>query len=151
METLLYAAALSIAKPSYAVFSSTVETLSVDSAGLLILLGRGFGMSAMQSGPAMFFVRRSGKELDPLCKGAELAAVLEKLDMPEAQSLAGNLKAKDTVVLIGLPFSPDSREHLHELKDAAAALGIKADEGVFAELKSRYVLMREDITPQLIS
>jgi hypothetical protein len=157
LHILLYGAALAGKKPLYVVCTAAREALSMDSAGRFILFGRGFGMSAMPLPRArlVFLVRRVGKEPDPMSSGEEIASLLRAmgpLGFGDMGALAAEFDKKGPLALIPLPSSPDSREHLHELRDAVAQLGLPADnlEEVLAGLRSGYVLGRADITPELI-
>ena len=153
MHILLYAAALCGHQPPYVLFSFTPGRLTVESAALFILFGRGFGFSAIPPLPSgkLILMRRIGKELDPLARGNEIAAALEsaKKVLGIDPSVVSSTAAKGAFGLVPLPFSPDSREHLHELRDMVAALKIPA-EGmvqVLEKLRSDYVLARLDLTP----
>ncbi|MEW6721938.1 MAG: hypothetical protein AB1324_01610 [Candidatus Micrarchaeota archaeon] len=153
---LLFAAALAIKGAPYVLCTAEAPALTEGLAGKMILFGRGFGMLAIPSGHATLavFVRRTGRELDPISSGAELARLLGCLKEfdPSFESIAAGISRKAEIALIPLPTSPDSREHLHELMDAVKMLGLK-QEGIgplIEDLKRRYVLAREDITPDAI-
>ncbi len=103
----------------------------------------------------LIFVRRMHKELNPLSSGAEIAGMLEKLKVFGELELEGHIeefRKKDAVALVPLPTSPDSREHLHELKDVVNALGLPAGQldAVMASLRADYVSGRKDITPEAL-
>jgi hypothetical protein len=154
---LLYSAALSGKVPDYVVFSTALCGISAELAGRLILLGRGFGMSAMPLNhpSSIFFVRRVRRELDPISSGAELAKVLRALAPLDDSllQLAAGFEKKGTVPLIPLPSSPDNREHLHELRDVVASLSLPAEQlqPVLDSLRTEYVLGRKDITPNALA
>ncbi len=155
---LLYCAALSGHEPSYVLFSMKKGEFTSDDAARLILLGRGLGFSILPLSVAgrMFFIRRVRRELDPISSGQELAQAISPASplYGEAfeKSLA-ELAAKGILPLAPLPASPDSREHLHELRDAIAALGIRAEglDAVLETLRIEYVLGRKDLTPESLS
>jgi hypothetical protein len=158
LHILLYSAALSGHQPSYIIFSTKKSALSEDSAALMILLGRGFGFSAIpaQLPDSHILIRRVRHELDPISSGQELSGALgaAKPVLGSVFALAVSEIAKRGIMpLVPLPSSPDSREHLHELRDVVSMLGISAaniDE-VIERLRIDYVLGRKDITPEIIS
>lgn len=151
LHVLLYSAALSGHSPKYVVFAADRKPLDFSHAGELILLGRGFGMSAFVA-EKLLFVRRVKKELDPLSTGPEISKILDSMVpfVPELGKLVVEYSAKNIVALSPLPTSPDSREHLHEIRDAAEALGLIPEDvdQLMEDLKHRYVYGREDITPE---
>ncbi len=149
LHILLYSVALP-AKVEYVVCYSKIDELTVESAGSLILLGRGFGMSAIAFGQEVLFVRRVKKELDPIATGAEISALLKELDDPQLSAKSSDFEKKTIVPLTPLPISPDRREHLHEIRDVVELLKIspgKIDK-VMDALKDDYVLGRMDLTPE---
>ena len=157
LHLLLYAAALGCARPKNVVYASDDKEVSEDMAGRFILLGRGYGMSAIPIiHPSMlFFLRRVGREYDFLISGPELSKILENLKAFFGSSLdpfISDLSKTIAVALIQLPLSPDSGEHLHEIQDAAVALSISAEEiGPMIEmLKTDYILHRKDIIPEYL-
>ncbi len=155
MHILLYSAALFGHQPSYILFSTKKIPLSVDFASRLILLGRGFGFSALplQKPDMLYFIRRVKRELDPIATGQELAKALSSAKaLIGLEKEAAGLEAKGVVPLIPLPTSPDSREHLHELRDVVLGLGISAPdlEGILESLREEYVHQRKDMTPELL-
>jgi len=156
MHILLYSAALSGHQPSYVLFSFKGREISLDIAALIILLGRGFGFSALPMAPSesIILVRRMKRELDPVSTGAEIAPALES-----AKSALGidgayikSISDAGTLLLAPLPFSPDSREHLHELRDLVSALKLRSGgfDAVLERLRSDYVLSRKDLTPHAL-
>ncbi len=153
IHILLYAAALAGKNPSYVATYTKLGDFSMDTAGRLILFGRGMGMSAIPLKTShLVFLRRLGKELDPISNGAEIAGVLERLKVfgeLELDAHISEFSSKSVVPLIPLPLSPDSREHLHELRDVVSALAIPAGQldAVMATLRADYVSGRKDITP----
>jgi hypothetical protein len=154
MHILLYSAALSGHQPSYILLSMKKPPLSVDFAARLILLGRGFGFCALplQKTDMMFFIRRVKRELDPIATGQELAKALSSVKpLMGLEKEIAELESKGVVPLISLPTSPDSREHLHELRDVVLGLGISAPdlETVLEKLRVEYILQRKDLTPVL--
>jgi len=158
LHILLYSAALSGHQPSYIIFYTKKTALSEDAAALLILLGRGFGFSAIpaQLPDRLLLIRRVKHELDPISNGQEISGVLgaAKPVLGSAFEMAIAETAKRGIMpLIPLPTSPDSREHLHELRDVVSMLGISADnlDGIIERLRVDYVLGRKDITPEIIS
>ncbi len=156
MHVLLYAAALSGRSPSSVVCYTKLGDFSADTAGRLVFFGRGLGMSAIPLKTShLIFVRRMRRELNPLSSGAEIAGLLEKLKVFGELELEGHIeefRQKDAVALVPLPTSPDSREHLHELKDVVNALGLPAGQldAVMASLRADYVSGRKDITPEAL-
>jgi hypothetical protein len=157
LHILLYCAALSGKSVSFVLCSADKEPPSVQSAGKFILFGRGFGMSAIPFNhpKSVYFVRRVGKELYPLSTGQEIAKVLGELVRLGDHSLepvAADFANKESVALVPLPTSPDSREHLHELRDFFVALGLPTGnlQAIMDELRVQYVTGRTDITPQSI-
>jgi hypothetical protein len=158
MHILLYCAALAGHQPSYILFSMGKAEFSADDGARLILLGRGFGFSILPISipDRVFFIRRVRRELDPISSGQELSQALAPakplFDSSFANSLA-ELAGKGILPLAPLPTSPDSREHLHELRDAVAALGMPAAglEAVLEKLRVEYVLGRKDLTPEFLS
>jgi hypothetical protein len=154
MHILLYSAALSGHQPSYILFSMKKPALGMEFATRLILLGRGFGFSALpiQSADSLFFIRRVKRELDPIAGGGELAKALSGVKrIYGIETDVAELEAKGVVPLIPLPTSPDSREHLHELRDVVQNLGIIAPDldNILEKLRIEYVLQRKDMTPEL--
>lgn len=153
LHILMYASALSGRNPKYVVFAGERKPLDFAYAGELIFLGRGFGMSAFAA-ELIIFIRRMGKELDPLSTGQEISMILSAMAplYPSLGAAGSENATKSVVPLVPLPSSPDSREHLHELRDAAEALGLKAQDmaGLLEELKRRYIAEREEISPELI-
>ncbi len=154
---LLYSAALSGKAPDYVVFSTALCGISAELAGRLILLGRGFGMSAMPLNhpSSIFFLRRMRNEIDPISSGAELGKVLRALAPLDQslQNIAAEFEKKGMVPLIPLPASPDNREHLHELRDLVASLNLPSEQlqPVLDSLRTEYVLGRKDITPNALA
>jgi hypothetical protein len=153
LHILLCAAALTGRRPACVVFSTAFHELSEDMAGMLILLGRGFGMSALPPGDprSLLLLRRVGKELDPLSNGQEVAGILRAVAAFVDSTLysAAAFERKGTVALIPLPTSPDTREHLHELRDFVSLAGLPPDhiDSVMEKLRVDYVLARKDISP----
>jgi len=155
MHILLYSAALFGHQPAYILFSTKKIALSVDFASRLILLGRGFGFSALplQKPDMLYFIRRVKRELDPIATGQELAKALSSAKaLIGLEKEAEGLEAKGVVPLIPLPASPDSREHLHELRDVVLGLGISAPDldAILESLREDYVHQRKDMTPELL-
>ncbi|MFN7991204.1 MAG: hypothetical protein U0R44_03530 [Candidatus Micrarchaeia archaeon] len=156
IHALLYAAALAGRKPAYVACYTKLGEFSVDLAGRLIFFGRAWGMSAIPLKTShIIFVRRVKKELDPLSDGGEIASLLsqlKELGELELETHISEFKEKGPVALILLPTSPDSREHLHELRDLVSSLGIAPDqlEDVMISLRSDYVSSRKDITPEVL-
>jgi len=153
LHILLYAAALTGRGAKYAVFSTAVCPLSYELAGKLILLGRGFGMSALpiDHPKSIFFIRKVGNELEPSASGEELADVLRTLVLlePSLAHKAGELAQQESVTLISLPLSPDSREHLHELRELADSLHLEGEtKSVLDDLRDDYIVARKDVTPE---
>lgn len=153
MHVLLYAAALTGRGAKHVVFSTAICPLSYKLAVELILLGRGFGMAALPLGhqKSIFFIRRVGSELEPSAGGEELADVLRTLVLlePSLAQKAGELAEQESVVLIPLPISPDSREHLHELRDAIDSLHLEGDaKDVLDSLRDDYIIARKDVAPE---
>jgi hypothetical protein len=153
LHVLLYSAAMSGKNMKYVVFAAERKPLDANYAGELILLGRGFGMSAFVA-EKLLFVRRMKKELDPLSNGPEVSKLLDSMVpfIPELGKMVLEFSAKNIVALSPLPTSPDSREHLHELRDSAEALGLVPEDmdALVEDLKQRYVYGRQDITPALL-
>jgi hypothetical protein len=153
LHILLYSAAMSGRNPKYIIFAAERKPLDFSHAGELILFGRGFGMSAFVA-EKLLFVRRMKKELDPLSNGPEVSKILDSMVpfVPELGKIVLEFSAKGIVAFAPLPTSPDSREHLHELKDAAESLGLVPPDidQLIEDLKHRYVYGREDITPELL-
>ncbi|MDD5340136.1 MAG: hypothetical protein PHV13_02705 [Candidatus ainarchaeum sp.] len=154
---LLHSCALGMAKPSYvACCVERPDFSDAESAGKLIFIGRGLGMSALPfSHPKMlFFMRRVGREYDPLSSGQELAKIAAAMKplCPEVQAAASEIASKGVVPLVLMPSSPDRMERLRELRDAAIMLDLPAAEldKIFEALKLRYVQSRVDITPPAI-
>jgi hypothetical protein len=154
LHILLYAAALTGRDAKHVVFSTAICPVSYELAGKLILLGRGFGMSVLPitHPKSIFFIRRVGNELDPAAPGEELADVLRTLVLlePSLAQKAGELAAQETVSLIPLPLSPDSREHLHELKEVVDLLHLEGEKEVFDNLRNDYIIARKDVTPESV-
>ena len=152
MHILLYAAALTGRGAKHVVFSTAICPVSYELAGKLILLGRGFGMSVLplNHSKSIFFIRRVGNELEPTAPGEELADVLRTLVLlePSLAQKAGEIAAQETVSLIPLPLSPDSREHLHELKEVVDFLHLEGEKEVFDNLRNDYIIARKDVTPE---
>ncbi|NYZ74334.1 hypothetical protein H0O00_04275 [Candidatus Micrarchaeota archaeon] len=153
VHILLHAAALAIAKPAYVMLAQP-RALSFETACRLIFMGRGLGMSAIPTShkSLLFFIRRMGKESDPIAGGKEISTALRA-----AGGLFGGLDAsiaeiesKSAVALVPLPNSPDTREHLHELKDAVLGLGLPAEslDKVLERLAEEYVSDRKDISTE---
>ncbi|MFH0737958.1 MAG: hypothetical protein V1827_05040 [Candidatus Micrarchaeota archaeon] len=155
LHLLLYSAALTGRNASYVMFSTSSPPISQEFAGKLILLGRGFGMSAIpvHDPKCLFFLRRMGKELDPLSEGEEISKVLKALSKiePALAKTASEFSKKGMVALIPLPISPDSREHLHELRDSVSSLGLKGElQPVLDSLRNDYLIERKDIAPSAL-
>jgi hypothetical protein len=156
LHTLLYGAALAHARTisqstGLAIFAMTRAPFSEPMAGKLIFLGRSAGMQAI-SGKSLLFIRRFGKESDLVADGKSLATALRKAALPGIEDIIAELEKKDAFPLIPLSTSPDSSARLHDISDAAEALGLdKGDkEKVMAKLKEDYVYDRKDITPETI-
>jgi len=153
LHILLYAAALARAKPSYVVLAEP-RAFSFEAACRLIFMGRGLGMSAipLSHKSLLFLIRRVGRESDPIADGKEIAGALKPLValFSGLETPIGEIERKDMVALVPLPNSPDTREHLHELKDAVLALGLPAEslDKVLQRLAEDYVLDRKDISPE---
>jgi len=153
LHILLYAAALARAKPSYVVLAEP-RAFSFESACRLIFMGRGLGMSAipLSHKSLLFLIRRVGRESDPIADGKEIAGALKPLValFSGLETPIAEIEGKDLVALVPLPNSPDTREHLHELKDAVLALGLPAESlgKVLQKLAEEYVLDRKDISPE---
>lgn len=155
MHILLYSAALSGHTPDYILFSCSKPALNVDLAAKLILLGRGMGFCGIQMNKpgALVFIRRVRRELDPISSGKEIAQALEGADaLFGTEKESAELRGKGVVPLVPLPTSPDSREHLHELRDVVQALELDAPDldAVLETLRSEYLLQRKDLTPGLL-
>ncbi|MCI0504179.1 hypothetical protein L0Y65_05740 [Candidatus Micrarchaeota archaeon] len=158
LHILLYSAALSGHQPSYVVFSTKKAPITEDSAAQFILLGRGFGFSGIPARlpDALLLLRRVKRELDPISSGQEISQALgaaRPIFGSRFDAAIGEISKKGIMPLIPLPASPDSREHLHELRDTVPMLGLSADglESVLERLLADYVLGRKDITPEIIS
>lgn len=155
LHILLYAAALTGRGAKYTVFSTAVCPLSYELAGKFILLGRGFGMSALpiDHPKSIFFIRKVGNELEPSASGEELADVLRTLVLlePSLAHKAGELAQQESVILLSLPLSPDSREHLHELRELADSLHLEGEtKAVLDSLRDDYIVARKDVTPETL-
>ncbi len=157
LHLLMYAAALTCVRPKNVMYATERKDVSEDMAGRFILLGRGYGMSAIPINhpSALFFLRRVGREYDFLISGPELAKILENLKAFFGSSLETFIADMDktiAVALVQLPLSPDAGEHLHEIQDAAAALSIPAEEigPIIEMLKTDYILYRKDIIPEYL-
>lgn len=157
LHVLMYGCALGMAKPSYvALCTERPDFSGVESAGRLILIGRGFGMSALPFAHQrmLFFLRRMGKEYDPLSSGQELARVARAMKplCAEVESAAEEISGKGVVPLVLMPSSPDRMERLRELRDASIMLDLPAEklDAIFAELEEQYVRSRMDITPDTL-
>jgi hypothetical protein len=152
---LLYSAALSGHSPTHVVCVLPKSLVSIGFAGILILFGRGFGFSALpaQLPDSIIALRRVRNELDPISSGKEVAGALaaaRPVFGNRFDAIAAEMSQKGVVPLVPLPFSPDSREHLHELRDVVTALGINPNglDVVVEQLRVEYVLGRKDITPE---
>jgi hypothetical protein len=157
VHVLMHSCALGMAKPTYVACCTEKPALNdSESAGKLIFIGRGVAMSAMPftHQKMLFFIRRIGKEYDPLSSGAELAKVVAVMKplCPEVEAAAAEIASKGVVPLVLMPSSPDRLERLRELRDAAIMLDLPADEldKIFESLREQYVQSRVDITPQAI-
>jgi hypothetical protein len=157
LHLLIYAAALGCARAKNIVYASEKKDVSEDMAGRFILLGRGYGMSAMPvNHPSMlFFLRRIGREYDFLISGPEISKIMEGLRVFFGSSLdpiIGNMNKTIAAALVQLPLSPDAGEHLHEIQDAAAALSIPAEEiePMIEVLRTDYIQHRKDIIPEYL-
>jgi hypothetical protein len=157
VHILMHCCALGMAKPAYvACCIERQDFASAESAGRMILMGRGLGMTALPftHQKMLFFLRRIGREYDPLSSGPELvkvAAAMKPL-CPEVAAAASGLASKGVVPLVLMPTSPDRMERLRELRDAAIMLGLQADklDLIFETLKQQYVHLRIDITPAAV-
>ncbi len=156
-HVLLHSCALGLAKPAYVVCCvERPDFTDPESAGKLIFIGRGLGMSAMPFSHArmLFFLRRMGKEYDPLSSGQELAKIAAAMKplCPEVEAAASEIASKGVVPLVLMPTSPDRMERLRELRDAAIMLDLPAGQldKIFEMLKLQYVQSRIDITPPAI-
>ncbi|VVC04768.1 Uncharacterised protein [Candidatus Bilamarchaeum dharawalense] len=153
-QLLLYAAALTKRESKYVICSTKLTKFSLDFVGMLLLLGRGFGMYAISPfNSTLVFVRRIQKE-GPLSTGAEIAHVLRSLRSasgPEVRSAVFDYTQKSLVSLIPLPNSPDRKENLFELREAAPALGFSLEslEKIF-ELLDQSDLGYKDLTPEIL-
>lgn len=152
LHILMHGAALALNKPTHVLCFTDSGISDQDSAGKLILLGRGLGMWAVPlAQPGLFFMRRVGKDYDPMTTGSELVQVFNaaKVCGLNLDKTIAEFSAKGAVALVMLPNSPDRREHLHELKEMVSALGLPADklDALLEILRERYVLERMDITP----
>jgi hypothetical protein len=152
---LLYSAALSGHQPTHIVSILPKSLISIGFAGLLILFGRGFGFSALPVPlpDSVLALRRVRNELDPISSGREIAGALNAAKPVfgnRFDAVAAEMAQKGVVPLVPLPFSPDSREHLHELRDVVAALGINSNglDVVIEQLRVEYVLGRRDVAPE---
>lgn len=157
VHVLMHSCALGMAKPAYVACCTERPDLSdAESAGKLVFIGRGIAMSAMPfTGQKMlFFIRRIGKEYDPISSGEELAKVVGAMKplCPDIAAAASEIASKGVVPLILMPSSPDRLERLRELKEAAIMLDLPADalDKIFDTLKEQYVQSRIDITPPAI-
>jgi hypothetical protein len=157
VHVLMHSCALGMAKPAYVACCTERPSLAdTESAGKLVFIGRGIAMSALPftHQKLLFFMRRIGKEYDPLSSGTELArvALAMKPLCPEIEAASSAIAAKGVVPLILLPSSPDRFERLRELKDAAIMLGLPAEalDAIFDTLREQYVQSRIDITPAAI-
>ncbi|MFZ5501037.1 MAG: hypothetical protein ACOY58_03890, partial [Candidatus Micrarchaeota archaeon] len=153
MHVLLYAAALTGRGASYVVFSTAICPFSYELAGKMVVLGRGFGMSAvpLKAQESMLFIRKKGSELEHSLSGGELADVIRSMVIlqPSLAQTAGDFAEEESVHLIPLPLSPDSREHLHELRDAVESMQLSGEtKDVFETIRNDYVIARKDITPE---
>lgn len=152
-HVLLCCAALALAKPRYVVYATAKKALDMELSGKIIFLGRGLGMSAIPSAhPSLIFIRRPGREYDPVASGDEVAQLLRSLKAVmdgQLDAAVEDFMKKGALSLIPLPTSPDTREHLHELRDAVLALALQAPglEALLEKLKDEYVLRRNDVTP----
>lgn len=153
---MLYCAALALAKPKYIVYAAQRSQLTMEVSGRLIFLGRGLGMSAIPSShPSMIFMRRPGREHDPVASGEEISKLLRALKPVmdgQLDAAIEDFAKKGVLALVPLPISPDTREHLHELRDAVLALALPTAqlEAMLESLKMEYVLKRNDITPSAL-
>lgn len=157
LHVLMYGCALGVARPAYvAMCIERPDFSGVESAGRLVLIGRGFAMSALPFAhqKMLFFLRRMGREYDPLSSGQELARIARAIKplCPEAESAAEEISQKGVVPLVLMPSSPDRLERLRELRDASILLDLPAEnlDGIFAELEEQYVRSRRDITPDAL-
>lgn len=157
VHVLMHGCALGMAKPTYVTCCIERPGLTdTGSAGKLVFIGRGVGMSAMPftHQKMLFFIRRIGKEYDPLSSGEELAKVVAAMKplCPEIAAAASEIASKGVVPLVLMPSSPDRLERLRELRDAAIMLDLPADalDKIFDMLKEQYVQSRIDITPPAI-
>ncbi len=154
IHLLMHSCALGVVRPAYVACSIERPDFSdAESAGRMLFIGRGLGMAALPFAhqKMLFFLRRMGKEYDPLSSGEELgriAAALKPL-CPEMEAAAAEVASKGVVPLVLMPTSPDRLERLRELKDAAIMLDLPADklDAILESLKIEYVLSRVDITP----
>ena len=150
---LLYAAALAKSKPAYVMLAQP-RAFSFETACRLIFAGRGLGMSALPTRhkSLLFFIRRVGKESDPIAGGKEIAGALRAAGglFEGLEASISELEGKDAFALVPLPNSPDTREHLHELKDAVLDLGLPSEslDKVLQRLADEYVADRKDISPE---
>jgi hypothetical protein len=151
-QMLLYAAALTKYESKYVVCLSKISTLSPDFIGMLNLLGRGFGMYALQPiNSTIVFVRRMNKE-GPLSTGQEAAHILRSLRVfgnAHITSAVFEFSKKSTVALIQLPMSLTWRENLLELRDSISLLGFSVTslDNLVPLLES---LSYKDITPETL-
>lgn len=157
IHLLMHSCALGVARPAYvACYIERPDFSDAESAGRMLFIGRGLGMSALPFAhqKMLFFLRRMGKEYDPLSSGEELARVAAALKplCPEMEAAAVEIASKGVVPLVLMPASPDRLERLRELKDAAIMLDLPADklDAILESLKIEYVLSRIDITPPAI-
>jgi len=155
LHLLLYGAALAKARPESVFCTAPRSSLSPELAGKLIFLGRGLGMSAIPANHWILFIRRMGRESDPITDGGEVAASLRSLRKffdNGIDAVISEVERKGMLPLVQLPNSPDRPEHLHELKEAVLALGLPVNglESVLDTIRLIYVEDRHDITPDAL-
>lgn len=154
LHSLLFCAAMTLAgKPKAALYLCPRVPFSEEIAGKLLFLGRREGMQAVPTNhlETLFFIRRFGKEYDLVADGKEISSLLRKaVAIVKFDGVIDEIEKKETIALIQLPMSPDSRNRLRELQDAVAALGLEAPNlaSVIDKLMETYVYDRKDVTPE---
>ncbi|MFH1520377.1 MAG: hypothetical protein ABID61_01905 [Candidatus Micrarchaeota archaeon] len=154
-QLLLYSAAMTNKDAKYIVCSTKLEKVSVDFMGMLLLLGRGFGMYALPpfGSDQLIFIRRMQSE-GPLSTGPEVAHMLRALRMlggSDIRSAVFDFNQKGLVSLIPLPTSLDRKENIYEIKEIAPDLGLSEQSlKTVLSLLTQSAISYKDLTPDTL-
>lgn len=154
-QILLYSAAMTTKDAKYVVCSTKIEKVSVDFIGMLILLGRGFGMYALPpfGSDQLVFVRRVQSE-GPLSTGSEVAHILRALRVlgrSDVRSAVFDFSQRGLVSLIPLPTSLDQKENIYEIKEIAPDIGLSEQSlKTVLSLLTQSAISYQDITPETL-